>query len=381
MKQTLNILILATALAAPGALADLRAPAGGGALPDAPTDEITDAQRDRIRAEIRQNLAALEAEGRLPEARGGAISFDWPLARAPRLNDAGYHGISNFVDQDPGAPNQLLDYRCGARTYDLSSGYNHQGVDFFTWPFGWRKMDNDEVTVVAAAPGIIAARADGNFDRSCGFNSNPWNAVYVRHADNSITWYGHLKSGSVTPKQVGDSVQTGEVLGVVGSSGSSTGPHLHMETYDGNGNLIEPYAGACNGMNTDSWWADQREYYDSALNAVTTGFAPIEFRDCPQTTLPNTRRVFTDGEQITLTTYYRDQLQPQTSAHTVRFPDGTVASQWNWNSNATHYAASYWFWFIQSAIGGPFGTWTFTVDYEGTSTTVEFDVIPTADTD
>lgn len=381
MSHSMRNLTLAVALVGTTLAAGAREPAGGGAWPLMPTDEISDAQRADIQAEIRSNLERLQAEGHLPEARGGAVAFEWPLGTAPRLNDAGYHGISNFVDQDPAVPNQLLDYECGARTYDLGGGYNHQGVDFFTWPFGWRKMDNDEVTVIAAAPGVIAARADGNFDRSCGFNSNPWNAVYVRHADNSITWYGHLKSGSVTPKQVGDTVSTGEVLGVVGSSGSSTGPHLHMETYDGDGNLIEPYAGACNGMNDNTWWADQRAYYDSALNAVTTGSAPVQFQTCPTAAIPNTRRVFAGGEQVYLTTYYRDQLQPQTSLHTVRFPNGSIATQWSWNSDAAHYAASYWFWFINTAAGGPFGTWTFTVDYEGSSTTVEFDVVPVADGD
>ncbi|MFK7886495.1 MAG: peptidoglycan DD-metalloendopeptidase family protein [Gammaproteobacteria bacterium] len=352
-------------------------PAGGGKMPiEAPTDSMSTEQRDAIARQIDTNLERLEASGRLPEARAGAVSFQWPLAAGNELNDAGYHGISNFVDQNPSAPNALLDYNCGARTYDLSSGYNHRGIDFFTWPFGWQKMDDDEVSIVAAAPGVIALKSDDNFDRQCTFNSSPWNAVYVRHADNSITWYGHMKAGSLTAKDVGDSVSAGEVLGVVGSSGSSTGPHLHMETYDGDGNLIEPYAGACNNLNANSWWSDQRSYYDSALNALTTGFAPPAFPTCPSTNeQPNTRRVFAPGETIHVAAFYRDQLIDQTTTYTVRYPDGTVILQWTHNSNAPHYAASYWYWLVQPSSAGPFGTWTFSAEYEGTTTVQEFDVV------
>ena len=88
---------------------------------------------------------------------------------------------------------------------------------------------SDAVRIVAAAPGTIVSKTDGNFDRNCAIGSGQWNAVYVRHADNSVAWYGHMKSGSLTTKAVGETVVTGEYLGIVGSSGSSTGPHLHFE--------------------------------------------------------------------------------------------------------------------------------------------------------
>ncbi|MCZ7670052.1 MAG: M23 family metallopeptidase [Chloroflexi bacterium] len=61
-------------------------------------------------------------------------------------------------------------------------------------------MAEGTVSVVAAAPGIIIGKRDGNDDRSCDFNSNQWNAVYLRHADGSVAWYGHLKNGSLTAK-------------------------------------------------------------------------------------------------------------------------------------------------------------------------------------
>jgi len=54
------------------------------------------------------------------------------------------------------------------------------------------------------------------------------NYVVIEHADGTHTWYAHLYAGSITVK-AGDSVRQGQVIGKVGSSGNSTGPHLHFE--------------------------------------------------------------------------------------------------------------------------------------------------------
>ncbi len=340
---------------------------GGGesALPEV-ADHITSEQRARIRAAIEASRERLRQEGTLMRSSlASAPTFGWPLKLAPGLLDEGYHGISNFVDLDPAFPGVLLDYSCGDRSYDLDSGYNHQGIDFFTWPWGWNKMDDQEVWVVAAAPGQIVLREDGNFDRNCGFDNGDWNAVYIEHADGSITWYGHMKRNSLTSKQVGEFVQEGEYLGVVGSSGNSTGPHLHMETYDAEGNLIEPYAGPCNSTTASSWWRDQQPYYDSALNRVTTGYAPAVFPSCPNPESPNVRVNFDPGPQIYFTMYYRDQLVGQLSTFTIRRPDGSTYANWDHSSPEPHYAGSWWYWWFNIPAGEQQGTWTFTVNFLG----------------
>src|SRR5204862_192241 len=84
----------------------------------------------------------------------------------------------------------ILDYNCGTRSYDTSTGYNHQGTDIVLWPFAWNRVDDDAVLVVAGAPGVIVNKSDGNFDRNCAMNNGNWNAVYIRHADGSVAWYG-----------------------------------------------------------------------------------------------------------------------------------------------------------------------------------------------
>ncbi|MFT5051689.1 MAG: murein DD-endopeptidase MepM/ murein hydrolase activator NlpD [Chlamydiales bacterium] len=149
------------------------------------------------------------------------VRFGWPvIAVGAAAEEFGVHAITNFVDQDPTFPGNLLDYNCGQRTYGGSNpGYNHSGIDIDTWPRGWTWMDNDEVQIVAAAAGTIVFKQDGYYDESCSTAGGQWNAVFVEHADGSVAWYGRMKNGSPTSKLVGERVEMGEYLGVIGSSG------------------------------------------------------------------------------------------------------------------------------------------------------------------
>jgi hypothetical protein len=342
---------------------------GGGeyVLPGVP--ELTDEQRQAIQAEVDRNIERLGLQG----PRGAIpvrIGLALPLRAASKLTDYGFHGVSAFVDHNLSNPNWLLDYECGTRTYDMA-GYNHKGTDLFTWPFGWSKMDNAEVEIVAAAPGTIVLRQDGNADRSCAMSSNPWNAVFVQHADGSVTWYGHMKKNSVTGKSVGDTVAGGEYLGIVGSSGSSTGPHLHFEVHDQGGSVVDPYAGTCN--NIASWWIAQRPYYDSAINSLTTGSAAPVFPSCPNPETSNAKDQFNRGDTVYFATYYRDQLNGQQSLYAVYQPDGTVFRSWT-GAAVSYYAASYWYRSYGLPANAPYGRWRFEVVYDGQTYTHDFAV-------
>jgi murein DD-endopeptidase MepM/ murein hydrolase activator NlpD len=346
---------------------------GGGPAPVSAEDDMTPEQRSAIQAQIDANVRALPKRAPRPLV---ATQFGWPLQPAASFPDYGYHGISNFVDQNLAYPNAVLDYNCGARTYDLASGYNHGGTDIFLWPFAWNKMDASQITIVAAAPGTIVHKADGNFDRSCGFNNNDWNAVYVQHADGSVAWYGHMKSGSPTSKGVGATVSQGEYLGTVGSSGSSTGPHLHFEVHDASSDLIDPFDGPCNAFNPSvSWWASQPAYYDSAVNEIATATATPVFPTCPTPETSHSSDLFLPGSTLVFVSYYRDQLSSQTAQHTIYRPDSSVYSSWTHTSPAAYYAASYWYWtFANFAPGGPLGTYRYEIVFNGHTYTHEFSV-------
>ena len=356
------------------------APVSGGAVP-LPTDEITSAERARIEAALASNVEALRSAGRLPALSPKVASqatplvpLQWPLQLVPGHPESGARTVTNYVDNDPSFPNQVRDYNCGMRTYDQANGYNHQGTDITAYPFAWRKMDNDEAIVVAAAPGIIVMKEDGQFDRSCSLSTLAWNAVYLRHADGSITWYGHLKSGSLTAKPVGEWVQTGEFLGVMGSSGDSTGPHLHFEVHASDGSLIDPFAGTCNQLNSSSWWQQQRPYNEPALDLVMTGDAPVQFTSCPLPEVEHRKSYFQPGQTVYLTAFLTDQLRANSTVMNVYAPDGTLFNTITIASDADYYAASYWQWSVTLPTTAPAGTWRFEAVFNGQSRSVNFQV-------
>ena len=61
---------------------------------------------------------------------------------------------------------------------------------------------------------------------SAGWNGGYGKAITIQHNDTQQTLYGHLSEISVQP---GQQVEQGVVIGLVGSTGHSTGPHLHFE--------------------------------------------------------------------------------------------------------------------------------------------------------
>lgn len=74
----------------------------------------------------------------------------------------------------------------------------------------------------------IRAAFDGVVRISTGYRTGGYgNLVILRHANGLETYYGHLSKLLV---EVGELVSAGEVIGLGGSTGRSTGPHLHFET-------------------------------------------------------------------------------------------------------------------------------------------------------
>lgn len=308
---------------------------------------LTPSQRNQLVQDLINSQRLLKQQGKLLEAfkNNQHPLFIWPVKQSDAINYNEIWAISNYVDHNTEFPNKVTDYNGGSKSYDTENGYNHRGLDIFIWPYSWNMVDQNGLTVIAAAPGQIIFKRDGQFDRSCSLNGNQWNAIYIQHSDGSVAWYGHLKEGSLTSKEIGATVATGEYLGVVASSGNSTGPHLHFEVFEDDSyqldKLIDPYAGPFNNLNEDTWWAAQKPYRNPTINALTTNTDQPNFAACPQSVTINEKNQFAVNELVYFTVFLKDQLG-QNFNLTVYRPDQSVAYSWS-RELANDYASSYWY--------------------------------------
>ena len=290
--------------------------------------------------------------------------FILPVQLKDNTSEEGFYSITSYVDHDTLFPGHLQDYECGDLTYDLETGYNHSGTDYLLWPFPWFKMYNDEVEIVAAAPGILLIKQDGNFDQHCDENSEPWNGVCILHEDGSTAWYVHMKKNSVTKKFVGEEIELGEYLGVVGSSGSSLAPHLHFEVYDSDNNLIDPFIGPCNNEIEDSWWIDQIPYKDAGVNKISTNAHLPVFPECPEEEILNESDEFYPGDSIYLMSYFRNISINDTVIITIFRPDNSIFSSSVWFSPWEFFTSS-WLSFFVILQDDEYGDWKYSLEYKG----------------
>lgn len=115
--------------------------------------------------------------------------------------------------------------------------HDHGGTDFAN-----SSGTIGEDYIIASVDGKVTSANDscastGGLGNSCGGGFG--NFVYIQDAKGYVEIYGHMAKGSVAVKE-GETVKQGQVLGKIGSSGSSTGPHLHFEMHDSSGNKVDP---------------------------------------------------------------------------------------------------------------------------------------------
>lgn len=111
--------------------------------------------------------------------------------------------------------------RQGPRVHPVTGEYkNHGGTDIAA-SYG--------SAIYAADSGTVVRSADG-------WNGGWGNYVMINHGNGMQTLYAHMSSRAVS---VGQTVSRGQTIGYVGSTGMSTGPHLHFEMYI-NGSRVDP---------------------------------------------------------------------------------------------------------------------------------------------
>lgn len=94
---------------------------------------------------------------------------------------------------------------------------------------GWYGYSGHKAVDLCLRGGTLNAAvyaADGGTVISSGWSGGYGNMIQIRHAGGYVTYYAHLNTRYV---QVGDTVSKGQMIGRAGSTGNSTGPHLHFE--------------------------------------------------------------------------------------------------------------------------------------------------------
>ncbi len=208
------------------------------------------------------DTAAADSDSDVSEVARGPIQFGFPLPERDMVT------ARIGVDHDPtnngggfgGAACVDYEGRSFPNCYD-----QHDGSDYML-KGGFDTMDAGSIDIVAAADGVVIAVESEQYDRchidfaefdvTCDGHPMSANYVILEHEGGIRSWYWHMKTGSPTV-EVGQEVGCGEVIGKVGSSGNSSGPHLHFQIMDDEGNAVDPYAGP--ESQPETWWSDQGE--------------------------------------------------------------------------------------------------------------------------
>jgi murein DD-endopeptidase MepM/ murein hydrolase activator NlpD len=161
-----------------------------------------------METQLQQEAAISQAEARLAQ-----LGLSTAQARTFQAHDSFEAPVGGPIGQPFGPTSFALEPPLVYQGHFYP--HFHTGIDIEA-PIG--------TPVVAAADGVVAlvATSTDGHGHLVGYG----NYVVVAHAHGYFTLYGHLSATLVTAGQV---VQQGQLIGLVGSTGNSTGPHLHFE--------------------------------------------------------------------------------------------------------------------------------------------------------
>jgi murein DD-endopeptidase MepM/ murein hydrolase activator NlpD len=179
-------------------------------------EKTAKSQKAALLAESKENIARLKAIAAAEDRESARIAAE--LRSGSSKGSGRYAGTMTW----PCPGYERIGSVFGMRYHPILH-YNrmHTGIDVSA-PKG--------AALVAAGSGVII---------SAGWRGGYGNCVMIDHGDGLVTVYAHMSSISVSN---GQRVTSGQRIGAVGSTGLSTGPHLHFEVRV-NGTAVNPLAG------------------------------------------------------------------------------------------------------------------------------------------
>ena len=176
-------------------------------------------------AQAETNLVTQPAEGiiQIEQVASGAASeqeFSNLFASWEALEDGGIVAQDGTVAQPAPKASVSVPSLMPVEGVRLSSGYGMRDH-----PVLRKRRQHNGVDLAAASGTPVYATADGLVGKAQYWGSYG-NYVQIEHGGELQTRYAHLSSYTVA---LGDDVRKGDLIGYIGSTGRSTGPHLHYE--------------------------------------------------------------------------------------------------------------------------------------------------------
>jgi murein DD-endopeptidase MepM/ murein hydrolase activator NlpD len=186
-------------------------------------------------------IATENAEAPVRIWTGRALDLEGKPVYSARSSFSETAAVATFSTRPVRSPGStaaatMLSYQSPLAGAPLSSGFGMR-----RHPLLGSRRFHSGVDLAAPTGTPIRAASDGVVT-SAGWNGGYGLLVSLGHGGNRETRYGHLSRLAVT---AGQSVKRGEVIGYVGSTGRSTGPHLHYELRV-NGIAVAPAGGVGN---------------------------------------------------------------------------------------------------------------------------------------
>ncbi len=272
--------------------------------------------------------------------------FIWPVEGEPQFDQY----ITNYADLDPddsGEPDQhATDFKEGFFTYN-----GHTAWDIGPGNFA---AQDEGIDVYAAAEGTVIEVSDGAFDRQEVWVEPAPAANFVRidHGHGWITEYYHLRRDSIQVRP-GQRVHAGDVIGLVGSSGFSSGTHLHFAVKH-HGFPVEPM------LDPTTYLVDAPVYSGDRpvlRMAGATNYDPGTHNDYNE--FPSTVDVFKQSD--TNAVYVWAQFGGLKKGDNLEYawyrPDGTLFTTTQRTIN-DDFRSSRWSWKRTLPVDAPIGTWS-----------------------
>ena len=197
---------------------------------------------EKLSKELKSSKATAESTMETVEAEKKKIAAD---------NEKNAQMLDDLENEAAAEAARLAAAAQSGQTSSSSSSTYSGGV--FAWPvpssrtissgYGWRicpfhgREFHGAIDIAADSGAAIVASADGTVIRA-GWNGGFGNSIQVDHGGGLVTMYNHCSSFAVS---AGQSVSKGQTIAYVGSTGSSTGPHLDYRVFQ-DGTTKDPNA-------------------------------------------------------------------------------------------------------------------------------------------